>query len=75
MRLIGIIGAILLTGSVFAADIPANILGAEKLNAQDCVNNTTDNCVTNTCLNSTNRDCQADCADLASKSCADKLNN
>jgi hypothetical protein len=52
-----------------AADIPGDVIDAEKFNSQQCIDNNTQDCINDQCLTSEATDCQANCADLATAKC------
>lgn len=63
-----------LSSSAFAANIPADSLGAQKYNSMKCVDEAAQNCIDNSCLNSDQIDCQDNCRTLAQQKCQNQNN-
>lgn len=60
--------------STFAANIPADSLGAQKYDAIKCVADATQNCINSVCLNSSQRNCQGSCEKMAQQKCRQESN-
>jgi hypothetical protein len=58
--------------NAFAADIPQIDIQSQELNKEECINNTTQNCINNQCLTSEARDCQEQCAALSKAQCEEQ---
>ena len=56
--------------SSIAADIPADVQGAQAYSKMRCITETTQTCINDKCLTSDNRDCQSDCSNMAQSKCA-----
>ena len=60
--------------SVFAADIPEDVIGSQKFDAMRCITENTDTCINAVCLTSEQRDCQSTCQKMAQQKCQQQRN-
>ena len=60
---------ILVSSMAIAADIPTDVLGAEKMSKEKCINTRKDACINEKCLTSEERNCQSTCAEGAKQTC------
>ena len=67
-------GTLFCSYSVYAADIPSDVIGAQKYDKQNCVQEYSQNCISNACLNSDRIDCQDNCRKMAQEKCRQQSN-
>lgn len=65
---------LLIAPSLYAANIPADSLGADKYNSMKCVDEASQVCINNSCLNSDQIDCLDNCRTLAQQKCQNQNN-
>lgn len=68
-RQLAIVGGLLICCLAFAADIPQDQIGAERLDKMTCIENTKEECINNTCMTSESTNCQDNCLQLAKDKC------
>lgn len=73
ISLTGFTFAALFSFSVWADDDPEVDEGAEKFDQVECVDNTTDECITDACQTSENIDCEANCKQMAQDKCQEAV--
>jgi hypothetical protein len=67
------LSSVVLATSVYAVDDPTVEEGDQHFNAQMCINQVTNDCVTTSCLNSEERDCIDKCKAGAEDKCAEDI--
>ncbi|QDP72865.1 hypothetical protein FOG18_09980 [Legionella israelensis] len=63
----------LFTATIYAANLPTTILGAEQYDETMCVEQYQDNCISSVCLTSEERDCPDKCRKMAKDKCREKF--
>ena len=58
---------------LMAADLPAQDLGAMRLDSNLCLGQTAEHCINTLCLTSEERDCQEECRKMAADKCQEEL--
>lgn len=65
---------ILCSLGINAADVPADVEGANKFDQLSCIDQAIQNCINDSCLNSDNIDCEDNCGKLAQQKCQEQIN-
>lgn len=71
---LGLLIGVLFSLCAAAADIPQDDIGAQKYDAQQCIDNTSQSCINSACLNSDQIDCQDNCRKMAQEKCQQEIN-
>lgn len=71
---LGYISLLTCSLSLFAADIPTVVEGAENFNKEACISSNTNDCIQSVCLTSSELDCNDQCKKAAIDKCEELSN-
>ncbi len=60
--------------TLYAADIPQDVIGSQKFDAMRCYTENSQTCINSVCLNSDQIDCQDNCRKIAQQKCQQQAN-